>query len=56
MLIFPGIINATGRVGAVEWLARSLKPAFRTTLFLGARRNAMNQYHDLLERILSDGA
>jgi len=33
MLIFPGIINATGRVGAVEWLARPLKPAFSTTLF-----------------------
>src|SRR6202035_3603929 len=28
MLIFPGIIDASGPVGAVEWLARPLKPAF----------------------------
>src|SRR4029077_19458643 len=32
------------------------KTRFPHPTFLRARRHAMNQYHDLLERILSDGA
>jgi len=58
MLIFPGIMDRFHRIAAVGWpvlpleLALSLELAFAK----GSSRNAMNQYHDLLERILSDGA
>src|SRR4051794_1108213 len=43
---------ACGRIGAVDRRLRPLKLAFRTR----PETCAMNQYHDLLERILADGA
>ena len=51
-LIFPGIIEAGGRIAAVD---RRLRP-LNSSLPRSSNRNAMNQYHDLLERILADGA
>jgi hypothetical protein len=50
MLIFPGIIG-----GVPNRRCRSAGPAAK---FAVAERpeQTMNQYHDLLERILSDGA
>jgi len=50
--IFQGIIDIVGRIGPVEWPVRPLK----IRLLWKALTQSMNQYHDLLERILSDGA
>src|ERR1700745_1112095 len=51
MIIFPGIIDGTRRIGAVEARACPLNSPAREPA-----TSAMNQYHDLLERILADGA
>src|ERR1700738_3443098 len=52
IFIFRGITDASGRIVAVDGPVRRLNsPARKAPVF-----NAMNQYHDLLERILSDGA
>ena len=48
---FSGIIVISSRIGAVDWRLRPLNSPSRE-----ARNHAMNQYHDLLERILADGA
>jgi thymidylate synthase len=49
--IFPGIIELCRRIGAVGTARRTLGSPTRSL-----QTRAMNQYHDLLERILSDGA
>src|SRR3954451_8768300 len=51
MLIFPGIIAPVQRIGAVGPTAWTIGSPLRKP-----QNSTMNQYHDLLERILSDGA
>jgi thymidylate synthase len=51
MLIFPGIIDLVSQIPAVDCPLGPLK-----FIVPGVRDITMNQYHDLLERILSDGA
>jgi thymidylate synthase len=51
MIIFPGIIGVRSRIGV-----SSAIPAAKFAFPKRPETPAMNQYHDLLERILSDGA
>ena len=52
MLTFPGIIPA----GPKRALLAARSGRYKFPAFEGSQRHAMNQYHDLLERILADGA